>query len=334
MTLVSLGDMAQSFMLRRQNAALKAQLQTLSTEVTTGIASDTGRQTRGDLAPLSAIDASLSRLDAYGAATSESGLFTEAMQTALSTIEEMAAEFGPALLQTAESSLDVSISNIGNTARQKFETTIATLNARVGDRSLFAGQATNGPALANSETILAALDTAILGAVSATDVATAISTWFDDPAGYASVAYQGDASLSPLAIAAGESAEIKVTAMDPAVRETLKGFAMAAMLDRGALAGSPESRADLARLAGEKLVGTATDRAYLAADLGVVEGQIESAKARNGAETTALQIARLGIVSVDPYDTATKLESTQTQLETLYTITARLSRLSLMDFLR
>jgi flagellar hook-associated protein 3 FlgL len=166
------------------------------------------------------------------------------------------------------------------------------------------------------------------------DVATAVSDWFDDPAGYVTVAYQGDAALAPLAIAAGESAEIKVTAMDPAVRETLKGFAMAAMLDRGALTGAPQARADLARLAGEKLVGTATDRAYLAADLGVVEGQIESAKARNGAEATALQIARLGIVSVDPYDTAARLESTQTQLETLYTITARLSRLSLMDFLR
>ena len=55
---------------------------------------------------------------------------------------------------------------------------------------------------------------------------------------------------------------------------------------------------------------------------------------RNGAETTSLQIARNGITAVDPYETASRLEATRQQLETLYTLTARISRLSLVDFLR
>jgi flagellar hook-associated protein 3 FlgL len=37
---------------------------------------------------------------------------------------------------------------------------------------------------------------------------------------------------------------------------------------------------------------------------------------------------------VDPYEAATKLEAAQSQLEALYTVTARLSRLNLVDFLR
>ena len=58
------------------------------------------------------------------------------------------------------------------------------------------------------------------------------------------------------------------------------------------------------------------------------------ASARNGAETSALEIARTDILAIDPYRTATELQSTETRLETLYTLTARLSRLSLSEYLR
>ncbi len=46
-----------------------------------------------------------------------------------------------------------------------------------------------------------------------------------------------------------------------------------------------------------------------------------------------MEIARTELIGADPYDTATEMEAVQGQLETLYTVTARLSRLSLADFL-
>lgn len=334
MSVTSIGDLAQSFMLRRHTAGLKTTVQTLSNEMVTGVATDTARKTHGDLAPLNAIDSTLARLTAYGAATSEAAVFAETMQTALTGIESMTSDLGPTLLTVANTGNAASVTNLGKDARQKFESAVATFNTRVGDRSLFAGQATDAPALADAETILSALDTAIIGAVSAGDIETAVTNWFNNPAGFATVGYLGGASLSPLPIAAGEETTIDITAADPAIRDTLKGLALAALLDRGALAGSPAGRADLARRAGESLINTQADRAHLASGLGIVENQIEQAKARNSAEASSLQIARLGIVAVDPYETASKLEETQTQLETLYSITARLSRLSLMDFLR
>lgn len=334
MALVSLGDMAQSFMLRRQNLALKADLQTLATEMTTGRTSDIARQTHGDISPLASIDASLSRLGAYGAATSELGLFTGSMQTALGTIDSLAGDIGVSLLRVADPGQETAVASLALDARQKFETVVSVLNTRVGDRTLFAGQATDGSAVAAPDTMLAALETAITGAVSAADIETAISNWFDDPLGYAATAYLGAVGLEPVPIAPGETAQVGITAMDPAIKKTLKGLAMAAVLDRGALAGAPLERAHLARRAGESLISGQTGRAYLAAGLGVVEGKIDSAQSRNSAEASTLQIARSGIVSVDPYETAARLESTQTQLETLYTITARMTRLSLMDFLR
>jgi flagellar hook-associated protein 3 FlgL len=69
------------------------------------------------------------------------------------------------------------------------------------------------------------------------------------------------------------------------------------------------------------------------AGIGTLEARIETATARNSAETSALEMARNEIIAVDPYKAATDLSAAQTQLETLYTVTARLSRLSLAGYL-
>ena len=64
------------------------------------------------------------------------------------------------------------------------------------------------------------------------------------------------------------------------------------------------------------------------------QAQIDAAATRNTAEASALNIARAGIVTADPYDAATRLEDLQTRLQSLYLITSRLSRLSLTEYLR
>jgi len=333
MALISIGDLAQSLMLRRQNSDMKADLQTLAAEMTTGHAADTARRVNGDFAPLGAIDASLARLRAYDGATTEAALRAGAMQTVLTTIDGLATDLAPALLQPLAAGQEAQVAILGADARQKFDTVVAALNTSVSGRTLFSGQATDSPALADSETLLATLESAISGAVSAADVEVAVANWFDDPGGFAAMAYLGADPQDGVPIAPNEVAAITITAMDPAVRNTLKGLAMAALLDRGALAGVPAARTGLARRAGESLISSQAGRTNLAADLGMVEARIEAATARNAAESAALQIARAAMVEVDPYESATRLEATQTQLETLYAITARLSRLNLMDFL-
>lgn len=109
---------------------------------------------------------------------------------------------------------------------------------------------------------------------------------------------------------------------------------MAALLDRGILSGNTTGRQDLAQRAGLSLLTSADERAHLQAHLGRHEAQLSAAETRNGAETSALDIARASILSVDPYEAASQLEATQTRLETIYALTARLSRLNLVDFLR
>lgn len=333
MSLISLGDMAQSFLLRRHNVALKSDLQRLSTELTTGRVADTSARVSGDLVPLSGLDASLARLKGYGAVTTEAALFTGAMQTALGVIDDMAQDLSASLIAAAGSVSGPRVDAAGIDGRQRFETALSALNTRFGDRSIFAGTATTDAATAGADSMLLALDAAVAGAVSAADVELAVGAWFDAPGGFMAQGYAGGTALAPLKVAPGEEAVVDITAADPAIRATLKGLAMAALLDRGVLAGQPAARQDLARRAGVSLLQSQTDRAHLSARLGTVEAQIDAATARNSAETTTLQIARSSIVEADPFETATRLEETQAQLEKIYTITARMTRLSLMDYL-
>ena len=334
MSMISLGDLAQSFMLRRQNTDLKSDLQRLSTELASGNAVDTGRHVGGDYAPLAGIDASLSRLQGYKSSTSEAALLSGAMQTVLGTVEGMVSTLGPALLAASSGATATLVNAVAGEARQKLGTAVALYNTDFAGRTLFAGVATDGAATIDAEMLLSTLETEIAGAVSAFEIETRVTNWFNAPTGYAAAGYLGAAPMAPLAVAPGETASLGFTAADPGIRDTLKGLAMAALLDRGALAGNAPARADLARRSGENLINSATARADMAARLGTVQAQIEAASVRNGAETTSLQIARNGITAVDPYETASRLEATRQQLETLYTLTARISRLSLVDFLR
>ena len=135
-----------------------------------------------------------------------------------------------------------------------------------------------------------------------------------------------------MAIAPGETAGLDITATDPALRDTLKALVLGSLLaDPGF--GTPATRASLAQKAGESLTGLATDRATLAGRLGSTQQRLDEAATRNSAEASALGIARNDLLSVDPYDTATRLQETETRLEMIYALTARLSRLSLLDHL-
>ncbi|MGL6211969.1 MAG: flagellin, partial [Paracoccaceae bacterium] len=131
----------------------------------------------------------------------------------------------------------------------------------------------------------------------------------------------------------GETARIDITAAEPAIRDTLKGLAMAALLDRGLLANQPNARADVVRRSGEVLSQGQEARGILMARLGTAQFQIEQAEQRNMAETSALGIARSELLAVDGYEAGSRLQEAQTQLETLYALTSRMSRLSLVNFL-
>ncbi|WP_050525351.1 flagellin [Pseudorhodobacter aquimaris] len=336
MTLVSFGDMAQTSMLRRMTTSAKKDALTAAQELTTGITSDIGHKLRGDLSNITGIEASLSRLTGYKAVTDNATLTADTMQSVFAHVDQLTDGISAPLLNATTLENTNTLDALAHDAAQKLDSMIAALNTKVGDSTLFAGVASDGPALASSDIILSALEAAIAsdGAVTADEIEASVTAWFESPTGFADIGYLGGDGTSSFAISAEDKIDLSITAMEPALRDTIKSLALVALVDRGTVTSDTAIKTELAGKAGASLLQNQADRAVLAGRLGLAQARIDQAQTRNTAETSALNIARSDLISIDPYEAATRLENSQAQLETLYSITARLSRLSLVDYLR
>lgn len=330
MAMTSIGDLAQTHFLRRHSAATKTDLDRLTAEVATGKTADSGAHLRGDFTALSAIDSTLARLQAYASVNADLSLRAEAQQRALAHLDEAATTSGAALVTAAYGAIQGTMA-AGGQARQALDVALSALNQRLGDRALFAGAESGGPAILGAAEMMDAVQSTLAGATDAPAVISAVEAWFASPDGFAAT-YLGADAPPPLSIAPGETAGLNITAKDPALRDTLKALVLGSLLADPSF-GTPTARATIAQRAGESLAGLATDRATLAGRLGTTQKRIEDAATRNSAEASALGIARNALLAVDPYDTATRLQETETRLEMIYALTARLSRLSLLDHL-
>jgi flagellar hook-associated protein 3 FlgL len=335
MSFTTIGDLSQSFQLRRDNARIKVDLQRLTSELSTGRTSDLRAATRGDMRPLAALERSITLMSAYETSGAEAALFTEVAQATLARLEDGAGTLSGAALLARTSAVPSQLDAVGREAAQQFEAAVARLNTQAAGRSVFAGLATDGPALRPGAEILDALELAIAGATTAADVETALDTWFGPGGDYETVAYLGSPdALRPVRVAEGELVDLPVTALDPALRDTLRGMALGALLDRGALAGNMAERAQLAGASGEDLLAAKDRLVALRAGVGDAEAAIDRARTRSASERAAAELARATIVESDPFRAASDLQVVQGQLETLYAVTARLSRLSLTEYLR
>ncbi|MDB6453945.1 flagellin [Falsirhodobacter sp. 20TX0035] len=331
MASITLADMAQNFALRRHNTSLQSDLQRLSQETVTGLAADTGRAVGGDFTELSAITGSLSRLEAYGTAVTLAATLTAGTQGALAAIDNAIGGLGTEMSNPTMTGTASSVDTLGKTALHAFQATVSALNTGVSGQSLFGGTEVNRPALADAETILSALQNATATAGTAEELEAAVNDWFASD--FTMVAYKGGAERAPYTVGENDRVQASVTATDPALVQTLKGLAMGALLSRGALAGQTEERQDLAQRAGGAILKGGDERTDLMARIGAGEARLSNIQTRNTAQIAALELARTDILSVDNYESAVRLEATQTQIETLYSVTARLSQMSLADFL-
>lgn len=335
MSYVSIGDMAQTYMIRRQNSELKNTATRLTNELSTGQTTNVAKRFSGDFSIVSSIETSLTSLQSYKSAANEAGQFSTIMQTTLEVVQSQTTAAVSALLLTSNSASQTQIDNTASNVRQKFDAVVSSLNTQAGGRSIFAGAATDGPAIASANVIIAELQIAIAAETTAAGVEAAVNTWFDAPGGgFETVGYLGSTTpLVPFKIGAHQEADVSIMATDTEIRDTLKGLALAALVSEGALAGDFLEQASLLENAGAALLSIGDRQTGMRANLGTVENQIETVSTQTASEISALEIVKTELLSVDPYSAASELEAVQTQLETLYAITARMSRLSLVDFL-
>lgn len=328
--LTTIGDMAQVFLTKRQTAQAKTEMNRLLSEVSSGLVADPAARLRGDFSGLGSIDASLSRLSGYDAVTRDLATVLSVRQTAVNKIDTLAGDASARLLSASQGPSQ-GVDAAARATRSEFASVISALNQRYADRSVFAGATTDGPALLPAEDITSAAVAAVSGAVTTADIEARLDQWLADPAGFEAAAYRGGAPVPPILIASGETVSQDVTALDSGLRETIKGFLMGTFAAPETLGLDQSARADLARRAGETLAAAAPARADVAARIGLAQARVDDAQTRNTAEATALQTARSALLASDPAEAAIGLREAEARLDALFTLTARLARLSLAE---
>ncbi|WP_099824776.1 flagellin [Oceaniglobus indicus] len=333
--MTSIGDLAMSFSNRLSNARIRGDLNTLAQELTTGRKSDLRSALAGDIGPVSVLERTLSNLAGYDTAATEAAMFASGAQSALTHMSAHLEDLSTAAFALDASSDTALLRSFGKDASSRFDAIVGALNTSVAGRSVFGGSATDNPPIAATSVMLDDLIAALPATPTAQDVIDTVTDYFGAGGGFETTRYLGsDVPIADFRVAPGESAAFDLDARAASLRHAMGVAAMGALIDRGALSDRPDEQSALVSHIAEDSLSASGGITILRADVGTLEHRIETARTRNASERAATNFALYELVAADPYDTATDLQAVQTQLETFFSVTARLSQLTLSGYLR
>lgn len=334
MTVQSIGDQARAFAMQSASSRIKTTLATLTAELSSGEVADLGARLGGNTQNLAGIEARLAMLAQFKNNASEAAAHTKGMQDALTAIRSATEELGQGLYIEPASTTEGLMAARSAQAASTLQTVIGQLNGSVGQRFLFSGMASDTPPLASADAILSELTPLVAGLTTAEDVAQAVSDWFDAPSGgFADAAYRGGAGGQMMPIGEETSITLTTTALSPAIRDSLKGLATAALIDRGALASDSREGQKLLQGAGKGLLDNSAALVAEMSRIGYAQQVIASAQTEGDAASATLQTARNTLREADPLATSTAISDAETKLQTLYSVIGRLSQLKLADYI-
>ncbi len=335
MPVVSIGDMSQHFISLRNGGSLKAELARHGQELVTGRLSDVVAGVGGDTRQLSGLEHSLNTNASYQNAAQETSLLLEQMQLSLERVEDARSSATDSLLLISSQSLPNQISEAVQTSQQSFGEVVTALNGQLANRSLFSGTSVDVVPLATADDMLADIRQTVGGATTASDIAAIVDDWFDSPTGgFQTMGYQAENNGSNLKFLGPEQTiNIETRADDERLKDILKATSKAAILADLTQVIPQVEQAQLLQMAGAGLLSGASGLTEVRAELGNQQNRVSVITARLSAEESTLSIAFNDMTAADPFETASKLQAVQAQLETHFAVTARLSRLTLAEYI-
>lgn len=336
MSWISLGSLALPFQMQRNGVHLRNAMAQFSSEMTTGRVQAPQRHLRGDLGELSVIESRLSRINTYDLVIGQNETMLETAQTALGRVSALGSLLSNQVLTAVlADSGDQSYASVGASARVALGDMVSVLSTSVAGRTLFSGAAVDRAPLVSADEILSAVSAAVAGQTKAVDIADILESFFFDPGGsFETLIFQG-AGISPGgAIDDFETGPTLPDAADPAIRRHLLATAMGALLDDQTLSLNRTETRALANQTMEMVESNGEAVTALQAGIGFGQELLEQRTQRLSFEKDALVLARNRLIGTDPFESASLLEETRHRLESLYAVTARVSRLSLLEYLR
>lgn len=312
--------------------ALRARQSAVSGEVVTGRLADPQRALGGSLGEASLIKTSLDRIGAFRQTIDQAKARAAVTQSSLSAISRDASSLNADIAGAVARGDEMAIRLAGDMAESRLRAAVTALNGRVGEAALFSGDRVDRPAIAGADALLSDVSALFSASATAADFETALDFYFKDPAGgFQTSIYQGGAGDAPRAdLGDGDIVSASARADEAAIKDLLRGLASAAVAGN---APSSAMRDEALSAAASRLRLGSDGVAEIAARIGVAEERFENRAQRLDAEETALSLAYNSLTARDPYEAASELKQIEAALEASYTITARLSNLTLTRFL-
>jgi hypothetical protein len=193
-------ELSRMQLLQRQAVEVRAALDRAAQEATTGLKVDKYKATGGNLARLFTIERMLERNAVYRETISVTEMRLDVMQDGLGRALGWAEQVSVDLL-TATNLGDYAGATLhAQTAQRAFLDTVSMLNTRLAGQMLFAGIATDRPALAEGAAMLAQIEGIVAGAPDAATAEALIEDYF---AGIGAPNFRDDGYLGALEDLAG-----------------------------------------------------------------------------------------------------------------------------------
>lgn len=221
---------------------------------------------------------------------------------------------------------DVSRSAVARDAGAALDATFSALNTRLGNRYIFAGDATSSLPLAGTENLLSEIRQLAANATDASDFESALDTYFHTPGGgWRQNIYSGTESSSD---------QLAKTGTDPALLNVVRGLAVIALSAPGEGLPLLGSKNIASFQASSTLLAGQTDLTELRANVGLSQSQLSHDHEALNIEEAVLSATFNSMTARDQYEAATELRELERNLEASYLLTSRLSNLSLLNYLR
>ena len=340
----SLSNSSRSVLMQQASNLAK-----LQTELSSGRKADVGLDLGSGTGEAVTLRSECNRLNAIMDTNALVSSRLDVTQAALDDMLSTAENFLSTLVGVSDSSGSAAVAQSEGEAG--LDLLISRLNTQLNGSYIFAGLNTDvspiadysgTPAGSNQTAVDAAFfayfgfdqDDPAVANISAADMETFLdgdfAALFDDPAWGNDWSSASDQSIRSR-ISTSELAETSVSANEDAFRQLAEAFTMIASLGTSDLGeGAYQAITEKAsELLGQAIAGI-TD---LMADMGTAQERVSNASERLAIQTDILNERINTLENVDTTETAVLLQTAVTQMETSYAVTARLSELSLINYL-
>jgi len=306
----------------------------LSAELSTGRIEDVPEALRHDFSALGLAERDLALSDGLRLSIAHGQRVTQAAEHALQGIATELDEVRDDLVPLITGGAPTDLGGLAQASWNSFDRVVSLLNTRQDGGAVFAGGRSDTGAAASAQDLRSDLQAIAALATDATDLTARIGAYFADGGDFQTNRVPPGAPASyGFRLAANEIATVDARGDDSEFRAALATIASVASVAGSAFAMDDDARQFLAIDATPALLSATDGVTNARAEMGRLGARTDTAGELLTAQVRQAEVARSDLIGADPFETATRLEQEVARLETIYTLTARLSRLRLTDYL-